>query len=349
MNPNLPSTIVIIATGGTIAGGSADPLDNVGYTAGQRSVAQLLAAVPALAGQPLAAEQLAQLDSKDMDHATWQRLAASLQQWLARPEVAGAVITHGTDTLEETAWLLQRVLAPTKPVVLTAAMRPATALMADGPQNLLDAVALTRTPGARGVLVAVAGQVFAAGGVRKQHPYRVDAFAAPDGGPMGVMEEGRLRRFRDWPSGTAWPAVPGPAAAATAAVPPALEPTSSSGAAPGLSLLPTNNADWPWVEIVASHAGARPAGVAALVAAGVQGLVVACTGNGTVNAALLPALDAARASGVTVWRCSRCAEGAMVGAVGEPAAAMSPWQARVELVLALLAQRAGFAGAGPGG
>jgi len=311
----MPSTIVILGTGGTIAGTAADAGDNVGYTAAQRSVADLLAAVPALAGQAIEAEQLAQLDSKDMDHATWQRLAQRVAAHMARPEVAGVLVTHGTDTLEETAWLLQRVLAPAKPVVLVAAMRPATALAADGPQNLLDAVAVVRTPGARGVVAVLAGRVHAAGDVRKVHPYRADAFGSGDGGALGVVEEGRLRRFRDWPA----------------------------GAALGLDLIAADPATWPWVEIVTSHAGARPEAVRALVAAGVQGLVVAATGNGTLHQALVPALDGALAAGVPVWRCSRCARGVLVGPDTGPAAAMTPWQARVELLLVLLSAGRGGA------
>jgi len=239
--------IVILGTGGTIAGTATDPNDNVGYTAGQRTVADLLAAVPALDGISLEAEQVAQLDSKDMDYATWQRLAQCVAHRLARPEVGGVVITHGTDTLEETAWFLQRVLAPTKPVVLVAAMRPSTALAADGPQNLLDAVAVARTLGARGVLAVLAGRVHAAGDVRKVHTYRPDAFDSGDAGALGVVEEGHLRRFRDWPGGTPL----------------------------GLTLLDGDTANWPWVEIVVSHAGARSDAVRALCAAGVQGLVVA--------------------------------------------------------------------------
>ena len=116
-------TVVILGTGGTIAGASSVAGDNVGYTAAQRSVADLLAAVPPLAGTPVEAEQVAQLDSKDMDAATWQALARAVARHLARPAVQGIVVTHGTDTLEETAWLLQQVLAPAKPVVLVAAMR----------------------------------------------------------------------------------------------------------------------------------------------------------------------------------------------------------------------------------
>ena len=307
---NLPNTLVILGTGGTIAGTATDAGDNVGYTAGQRSVADLLAAVPGLAGLPIEAEQVAQIDSKDMDMATWQQLARRAAAHLARPEVQGLVITHGTDTLEETAWLLQRVLAPAKPVVLVAAMRPATALMADGPQNLLDALAVLRTSGAQGVLAVLAGRVHAAGRVRKVHTYRLDAFDSGDAGPLGVVDEGVLRRFQPWPD---------------------------SGPALGLALLDVPAADWPWVEIVHSHAGAGPRAISALLTAGVQGLVLAATGNGTLHQALQPALDQAAAAGVPVWRCTRCATGVLVGSDIGPAAAMSPWQARVELMLKLLA------------
>ena len=310
-------TVVILGTGGTIAGASSVAGDNVGYTAAQRSVADLLAAVPALAGTPVQAEQVAQLDSKDMDATTWQALARAVARHLARPAVQGIVVTHGTDTLEETAWLLQQVLAPAKPVVLVAAMRPATALAADGPQNLLDAVAVARTPGARGVVAVLAGQVHAADRVRKVHTYRTDAFSSGDAGPLGVVEEGVLRRFADWPAGMAL----------------------------GVDLLDTDPAQWPWVEIITSHAAARGDGVRALVAAGVQGLVVAGTGNGSVHRALQQALDEAQAAGLPVWPCSRCAGGVLVpapGAAPSPAAAMSPWQARLALQLQLLsARRAG--------
>src|SRR5690349_18879100 len=169
---------VLLGTGGTIAGTSARAGDNVGYTAAQLAIGDLLAAVPGLAGLPLESEQVAQLDSKDMSHAVWQRLAERVAAHLARPEVGGIVITHGTDTLEETAYFLQRLLAPAKPVVLTAAMRPATALQADGPQNVLDAVAVARTDGARGVVSVAAGAVHGAREVRKVHTYRLDAFGS---------------------------------------------------------------------------------------------------------------------------------------------------------------------------
>jgi L-asparaginase len=313
----MPSTLVILGTGGTIAGTARNPLDNVGYTAAQRSVADLVAAVPALGGRPLELQQVAQLDSKDMDTATWCALAQAVAQQLARPEVSGIVITHGTDTLEETAAFLQAVLAPAKPVVLTAPMRPATALLTDGPQNLLDAVALADDPQAVGVLVAFGGQVHAAMQVRKVHSYRLDAFASAEGGPLALLEEGRVR----------W-----------------LQPLPPSAPALGLAAVPADDAGWPWVQIVTSHAGADGRAVQALLAAGVQGLVVAGTGNGTVHRALQAALDEAQQRGVAVWRCTRCAGGRIVGARPEdsgPAAAMSPWQARVLLQLALLSAPSG--------
>ena len=312
-----PDKLVILGTGGTIAGTAAQSGDNVGYTAAQRSIADLLTGVPALAAQAFETEQVAQLDSKDMDNASWQRLAQRVAHHLTRPEVAGIVISHGTDTLEETAWLLQRVLAPAKPVVLVASMRPATALAADGPQNLLDAVAVARTAGARGVLAVLAGRVHAAGRVRKVHTYRLDAFDSGDGGPLGVVEEGVLRRFADWPAGEAL----------------------------GIDLLAGDVVTWPWVEIVTSHGGARPDAVRALLAAGVAGLVVATTGNGSVHQALQPALIEAATAGIPVWRATRCAGGVIVGAgagagaSAGPAAAMSPWQARLALLLFLLVQR----------
>src|SRR5436190_22901101 len=101
---NKPSTVVVLGTGGTIAGTAADANDNVGYTAAQITADELVRAIPALAMTPLEIEQVAQIDSKDMDHAVWRALALRCAHHLARPEVAGVVVTHGTDTMEETAW-----------------------------------------------------------------------------------------------------------------------------------------------------------------------------------------------------------------------------------------------------
>jgi L-asparaginase len=305
------SKVVVLGTGGTIAGTSADASDNVGYTAAQLGVNLLVRAVPPLADVPLEAEQVAQVDSKDMSHEVWRALALRCAHHLARPDVAGIVITHGTDTLEETAWFLQRVLAPAKPLVLTAAMRPATALQSDGPQNLLDAVCVARAPGARGVVAVLGGQVHGARDVRKVHPYRIDAFSSGDAGPIGCIEEGELRLFRDWPQGDAL----------------------------GVATLPADEAPWPRVEIVMSHAGADGAIVRALCASGVQGLVVAATGNGTLHHALEAALLEAQAGGVRVLRSTRCRNGRVLSAADEALPSsddLTPVKARVELLLQLL-------------
>ena len=308
--------IVILGTGGTIAGTAASAGDNVGYTAAQRGVEQLVAAVPQLAATPIETEQVAQLDSKDMGYAVWLRLAQRVAFHLARHEVGGIVITHGTDTLEETAWFLQRVLGPAKPVVLTGAMRPATSLHSDGPQNVADAVAVARAPGARGVVVAFAGAVHGARDVRKVHPYRVDAFGSGDAGPIARIEEGALRGLREWPR---------------------------AGGELGVAGLPDDASAWPWVEIVTSGVQADGAAVRALVAAGVRGLVVATTGNGTMRTELESALRAAQQQGVAVLRATRCLDGRIVGGASadDPAALpsaadLTPVKARIELMLSLL-------------
>ncbi|MFN3812063.1 MAG: asparaginase [Roseateles asaccharophilus] len=320
MQAHIPSEtsrrVVILGTGGTIAGRASQASDNVGYTAAQLGVDQLVAAIPALAGQALEAEQVAQLDSKDMDFATWQRLAQRLAEHLARPEVAGVVVTHGTDTLEETAYFLQQVLAPSKPVVLTAAMRPATALQTDGPQNLLDAVALAREPGARGVLTVFAGAIHGAEQVRKVHSYKVEAFASAEGGQLGVVEEGRVRCFGAWPQGQAL----------------------------GLASIVRPAAEWPRVMLLWNHVGADGALVRTLLSHPTQrphGLVVAGTGNGTLAKDLEAALREAQASGVRVLRSTRCDAGPVMDLPGAlpSAGALSPVKARIRLLLDLLAER----------
>ncbi|WP_326407143.1 asparaginase [Methylibium sp.] len=306
--------VVLLATGGTIAGTAASATDTLGYRAAQIDVRELVQAVPSLAGMPLDAEQVAQLDSKDMDFDVMLRLARRVAHHLAREEVAGIVVTHGTDTLEETAWLLQRLLAPAKPVVLTGAMHPATALLADGPQNLVDAVGLAREPAAQrlGVVVVFGGRVFAAAQLRKRHAWRLDAFGGGDAAPLGEIVAGRV----------------GP-----------LQPAPPHAPALGLELF---EPPWPWVEILTSAAGADARVVEALVAAGVEGIVVAGTGNGTVHHRLEAALLDAQARGVAVRRSTRVASGAVLDAAPQPIVATrcaTPVQARIELMLEIAAGR----------
>src|SRR5690349_5601679 len=192
----IPQRVLVLGTGGTIAGRAASSDDNIGYVAGQVGVAELLSGIEAPPGIALEAEQIAQVDSKDMEFSIWCALARRCAQALADPAVDGIVITHGTDTLEETAFFLHSVLAASKPVALTCAMRPATALSPDGPQNVRDAIAVAATAGAHGVSVVCAGVVHAAVDVQKTHTYRLDAFASGDAGPLGFVEEGQVRLAR---------------------------------------------------------------------------------------------------------------------------------------------------------
>jgi L-asparaginase len=316
-----------LGTGGTIAGTAARAGDNLGYSAAQVGVAELLAAVPGMAevlkGDTLVAEQVAQVDSKDMSFAIWTTLVLRVQRYLAQDDVCGVVITHGTDTLEETAYFLHALLPAAlqlrKPVVLTCAMRPTSALSPDGPQNLMDAVALARTPGACGVMAVCAGVVHGALTVQKVHVYRTDAFSSGDAGPLGFMEEGVLRRVKAWPL------------------------TLSHQAAASVEKI-ARITTWPRVEIVMNYAGGSAAVVDALLqplpgVAPLRGLVVAGTGNGTVHVDLMDALQRAEQAGVRVLRASRCGEGRVLPVAGSAFAdsqGLSPVKARVALMLDLM-------------
>ena len=321
--------VVFLGTGGTIAGRSADRSDNVGYQAAQVGVAQLLEGLPALAvalqGITPESEQVAQVNSKDMDWPQWQALRARALHHLQRDDVGALVITHGTDTLEETAFFLSQVLPSDllacKPVVLTCAMRPSTADFPDGPQNLCDAALVANAPCAQGVLVVCAGVVHSARDVQKVHPYRLDAFNSGEAGPTGWVEEGQVRWVR---------------------------PIQLDGVAKPVLQLPADA--WPRVEIVVNAVGMGGAVVRALCAipdapdAKVRGIVVAGTGNGTTNRDMEAALAAARAQGVRVVITTRCASGQLVRARGAPVVdaqylGLSVVKARIALVLELLATR----------
>jgi L-asparaginase len=269
-------------------------------------------------------EQVAQLDSKDMAFAVWKTLSARVAFHLARPEVAGIVITHGTDTIEETAFFLQSVLRPAKPVVLTCAMRPATALVPDGPQNLSDAVAVARCVDARGVVVVCAGQVHSADDVSKVHTYRLDAFDSGDAGPLGCVEEGWLRQFRPWPT----------ACGAGSVHEALLVRVQACLALPRVALL-TSHADADGMMVQALLAQTGGDAVQPL-----RGIVVAGTGNGTVHASLESALLQAQAQGVRVVLSSRCARGHVLAHSGQRLAevsGLSPVKARIALALEILA------------
>jgi L-asparaginase len=323
--------LAVLGTGGTIAGTASDAQDNIGYTAAQIGVAQLVQAIPALADLPceLISEQVAQIDSKEMSFAVWQALLARTAHWLADPQVTGVVITHGTDTLEETAFFLHcalpRELLAAKPVVLTCAMRPATALNADGPQNMLDAVAVALTPGAHGVVAVCAGAVHGAADVQKVHTYRLDAFSSGDAGPVACVEEGVVRLLNNWPLRSV------------------VHENFTQYAIKNIS----KTADWPRVEILMNHAGAGGLMVDALLAQSasgqvqpLRGIVVAGTGNGSLHRDLEAALLRAQANGVAVRRSTRCALGRVIPAPNAAIAhseGLSPVKARIALMLELMA------------
>ena len=310
--------IAVLATGGTIAGSAADAANTSGYQAGVVGVDRLLEAVPALSGvAQIQPEQVASIDSKDMALALWATLAQRVNALLASDDIDGVVITHGTDTLEETAYLLHLTVKSTKPVVLTAAMRPSSALSADGPLNLLNAVTVAASPAAQGqgVLVAFNNRIHSARDVVKTSTYAVDAFQSPEVGALGWVQDGRVEFQRK---------VVRPHTVDTEFV---------------------IGTKWPNVEIVVSYAGASRIGVDALVAAGVRGIVVAGTGNGSIHASVQQALADAASQGVVVVRSSRVGSGHVMrnGAASDDAlgfvtaGSLNPYKARVLLMLALAA------------
>ena len=204
MNAKKTKKIVVLATGGTIAGLAADAAKPQNYTAGQVGVADLLQGM-AHGGIELLTEQVAQIDSKDMSLAVWQSLLARVVHWVDQDDVQGVVITHGTDTLEETAYFLQTILQPTKPVALTCAMLPANAPDSDGPGNLKDALVWVQQPTASGVSVVCAGQVHAGQAVQKSHSHQRNPFSAQ----AGVVHPVALRvpRVAQVLACTQWPRV----------------------------------------------------------------------------------------------------------------------------------------------
>lgn len=182
--------VYIIATGGTIAGQAASASATVGYKAGELTVGQLIASVPGLERlADLSGEQLCNIDSKDMQESIWLQLAKRANEIAVRSDVDGIVITHGTDTLEETAYFLQLTMHTEKPTVLTGAMRPASAISADGPMNLWQAVRTAADENAegRGVLVVMNGQIDAAKNVVKTNANTLQTFRSVNSGPEGVI------------------------------------------------------------------------------------------------------------------------------------------------------------------
>ncbi len=308
----------ILATGGTIAGAQPKPGD-VGYKAGAYDVNVLIKAVPGLADiAQVTGEQVASIGSQDMNDAVWIKLARRVNEVLADKSVDAIVITHGTDTMEETGFFLNLVTRSDKPVVLVGSMRPATATSPDGPMNLYNAVAVAIDPAARGrgVLVVMNDAIHYARETTKTNTTSLDTFESPNRGKAGFVLFGKPR----WFSRPAW------------------KHTTSSEFA---GVVPDK---LPRVDIVYAYANVGPEFVNAAVAAGAKGIILAGVGDGNATQAVIDALAAAAKKGVIVVRSSRTNSGAVARNVeidddklgfvaGQE---LNPQKARVLLQLALV-------------
>lgn len=272
--------VVILTTGGTIAG-RADPRSQLGYNSAQLGAQELIAASPGAEDlAQLSSERISAIGSQDMNDRVWFDLVKRIRELLARDEADGIVVTHGTDTMEETAFFLDLVLPRGKPVVLVGAMRPSTATSADGPANLYDAikVASARTAWNRGVLVVLNSTIHGARGVQKTHTTAVDTFRSPNFGSIGYVDAANLRFV------------------SAAAAP---ERTYSLPSVPPL----------PRVDIVYAHAQMDGAEIDDAVKRGARGIVVAGFGNGNASKAAIEALQRAVGRGLIVVRASRVGSG----------------------------------------
>jgi L-asparaginase len=310
--------VAVVATGGTIAGvQTAD--DAHTYRAGTLSVEHLLAAVPGLDQiADIRAEQLASVGSQNMSLAIWADLARRVDALCQDPAIDGIVITHGTDTLEETAYFLSLVIRHDKPVVLTGAMRPATALGAEGPANVMYAVALAASDAARGrgALVVMNEDIHYAREVQKIACTGIEAFGSPNRGRAGVMR-GTQPVFYS-----------------------RNDTHHSTNSEFSIDLLAQA---WPRVDILFGMVDLSD-DLVDWLAARARGLVLAGVGDGNANAAVLAALHRATQRGVIVVRASRCGSGRVArnveiddDAAGFIAAGdLSPQKARVLLMLGLM-------------
>lgn len=192
---NMKPNIVVLATGGTIAGSVDSNIKTTGYKAGELGVEHLINAVPELNNiANLSGEQIANIDSSNMSDEIWLKLAKRVNELLQKPEIDGIVITHGTDTMEESAFFLHLTIKSQKPVVLVGAMRPASAISADGAKNLYNAVSLASSKEAhnKGVMIVMNDRIQSARYASKTHALNVDAFSSPNSGDMGYILDGKI-------------------------------------------------------------------------------------------------------------------------------------------------------------
>ncbi|NBW78820.1 MAG: asparaginase [Betaproteobacteria bacterium] len=344
-----------MATGGTMAGWAPNPNEPGVYQAAQLGIQGLweecispLDAADPVHNAQICTEQVAQIDSKDMSLDVWKALLRRVHECLMQPDVAGVVVAHGSDTAEETAFMLHHALSQQdkpiliKPVVLTCAMRPANVPAADGPQNLRDAVRVALDPKATGVLLVCAGDVHGARAVQKVQATALNPFSSGIAGPLARVQSAPNERPHDGEVYVTWLKSPAGFIPTQRAPQTRRRPIQTLWESP----------EWPRVEIVWSHALASGWALQALLNAEVSapppkrlgspkllGLVVAGTGNCTVHESLEPFLQQAAQMGVKVVRTTRCLQGG-VQKDETPSTSryqgLSPFKARIALMIDLL-------------
>ncbi|HBF35806.1 MAG TPA: L-asparaginase 2 [Firmicutes bacterium] len=311
--------IVILATGGTIAGVSSSITDTANY---QPAILPIEAITKDLT-EPLrniahiSSEQIAQIDSAEMTHEIWFTLAGRINALLSSPQIDGVVVTHGTDTLEETAYFLNLVVRSNKPVVVVGAMRPASALSSDGPMNLYNAIILaaSREASGKGVLVTLNNSINSSREVTKTNTSLQDSFKAPELGYLGYLIEGEPHFYRE---------------------PTRKHTYRSEFILDGLSGLPP-------VEIIYGHVGNLSNLAQAAVDSGVKGLVYAGLGNGNMSKMMKETFMGIQAQGVVVVRSTRVSSGIVTcnGAVNDDLSnfivsdTLNPQKSSILLALAL--------------
>ena len=312
------SKVVVLGTGGTIAGWAPEPSKGREYQAAELTASDLIQGL-ADGQDHIVTEEVAQIDSKNMGWPVWLKLVMRVQHWLDQEDVQGVVVTHGTDTMEETAILLHTLFQGTKTVVITGAMRAANVPDPDGPDNLRNALALAGTPGSAGVVCVFAAHVHAAASLSKFDCQALQAFTSTD----PVSFKWALDNLDE------------------------LQKRFSSQETPKVVISGAALAQvkaWPWVELVFNHAAQDGRLVKAMLdsAKPPDAWVVAGTGNGTLSTGLEEALIEAESRGAWIWRTSRCAKGSVQALMGDrfqTALGLNPFQARVVLTLALVARQ----------
>src|SRR6476659_5062648 len=278
--------VIILATGGTIAGAGAAS-DRAGYTAGKIPIDDLIGGIPTVKKiATITGEQISSVGSQDMTTDIWKKLAVRINEIISNKEADGIVVTHGTDTQEETAYFLDLVVPSKMPVVLTGSMRPATAISADGPKNLYDAITVAISPKSkgRGVLVSFNEGIFDGRDVMKLSTTKTNAFGSPNTGPVGQAYDGRVEYYSK----------------------------SEREVNPPKPIVISADTKFPRVDIVYMYADAPPDEIDMLVSKKVDGIVIAGVGNGNFNKAYMEAVKRAVAAGVIVCRASRTPSGRVV-------------------------------------